>query len=135
MLCIMHKSAILSLFSCVFYCTFCTVCCVLYTYFLHILYTFYTYFVHFSRYFLSFLRKNNALLVHYWLNITHFRAFLTHFHAFFHQFPTIFCTFVQILRVFLCTSARLCTLPASSFSVLLYKLFLHIARSCTCEVP
>ena len=53
--------------------------------------------------------------------------------CFFYQFPTIFCTFVQILRVFLCTLAQFCALPASSFSVLLYKLFLHIARNCTCE--
>lgn len=53
--------------------------------------------------------------------------FLTHFRVFFHQFPTIFCTFAQTLRVFLCTLAQLFALPASSFSVLLYKLFLHIA--------
>ena len=52
---------------------------------------------------------------------------------FFHQFPTIFCTFIQILRVFLCTLAQFFALPASSFSVLLYKLFLHVARNCTCE--
>ena len=50
------------------------------------------------------------------------------FRVFFHQFPTIFCTFAQTLRVFLCTSVQFCALPASSFSVLLYKLFLHIAR-------
>ena len=49
------------------------------------------------------------------------------FRAFFHQFPTIFCTFTRTLRVFLCTSAQLCTLLASSFSVYLHKLFLHIA--------
>ena len=126
MLFILYNNAVLFLFLRAFY----TVFCILYTYFLHIPYTFYTYFsyfIHFSRYFLPFLRKNNTLLVHYWLNITHFRAFLTYFRAFFHQFPTIFCTFAQILCVFLCTSAQLCTLPASSFSVLLYKLFLHIA--------
>lgn len=51
-----------------------------------------------------------------------------HFRVFFHQFPTIFCTFAQTLRVFLCTLAQLFALPASSFSVLLYKLFLHIVR-------
>ena len=55
------------------------------------------------------------------------------FRVFFHQFPTIFCTFAQTLRVFLCTSVQFCALPASSFSVLLYKLFLHIARKCTYE--
>ena len=59
--------------------------------------------------------------------------FLTYFRAFFHKFPIIFCTFVQTLRVFLCTLAQLYALPASSFSVLLYKLFLHNARNCTCE--
>lgn len=59
--------------------------------------------------------------------------FLMHFCVFFHQFPTIFCTFTQILCVLLRASAQLCTLPASSFSVHLHKLFLHIARNCTCE--
>ena len=48
-----------------FYYIFYTVFCTVYTYFLHILYIFYTYFIHFSRYFLPFLHKNNALLVHY----------------------------------------------------------------------
>ena len=127
MLFILHNNVVLFLFLCIFYYIFYIVFCTVYTYFLHILYIFYTYFVHFSRYFLPFLRKNNALLVHYWLNITYLSAFLTHFRAFFHQFPTIFCTFAQTLRVFLCTSVQLFALPASSFSVLLYKLFLHIA--------
>lgn len=55
------------------------------------------------------------------------------YNAFSCVFSIIFCTFVQILRVFLCTLAQFFALPASSFSVLLHKLFLHIARNCICE--
>ena len=128
MLFILHNNVVLSLFLRAFYYIFYTVFCTVYTYFLHILYIFYTYFAHIFCHFLPFLRKNNALLVHYWLNITHFRAFLTYFRAFFHQFPTIFCTFVQISCAFFCTLAQLCALPASSFFVLLHKLFLRIVR-------
>lgn len=131
MLFILYNNVVLSLFLRAFY----TVFCILYTYFLYISYTFYTYFVHFSRYFLPFLRKNNALLVHYWLNITHFRAFLTHFRVFFHQFPTIFCTFAQALRAFshICTALHFssffifCTF-VQTFSTHCTKLYLWSAQ-------
>ena len=93
----------------------------------HTFYTFYIYSTHILFIFLVIFYHFYAKITHFSCIITHFRAFLMHFRAFFHQFPTIFCTFAQTLRVFLCTSAQLYTLPASSFSVLLYKLFLHIA--------
>lgn len=123
MLFILYNNVVLSLFLRIFYYTFYTIFCTGYTYFLHILYIFYTYFLSF---FSLFLRKNNALLVHY-------NALPCIFNAFSCVFSIIFCTFVQILRVFLCTLAQFFALPVSSFSVLLYKLFLHIARNCTCE--
>lgn len=96
MLFILHNNVVLSLFLCIFYYTFYTVFCTVYTYFLHISYTFYTYFVHFSRYFLPFLRKNNALLVHYWLNITHFRAF-------FNVLPCVFSS-ISYNFLYICTN-------------------------------
>ena len=132
MLFILHNNVVLSLFLRIFYYTFYTVFCTGYTYFLHILYIFYTYFAHIFCHFLPFLRKNNALLVHYWLNITHFCVFLTHFRAFFHQFPTIFCTFAQTLCVFshICIILRFasflifCTF-AQTFSTHCTKLYLR----------
>ena len=104
MLFILHNNVVLSLFLSAFYYIFYTVFCTVYTYFLHILYIFYTHFAHIFCYFLPFLRKNNALLVHYWLNITHFRAFLTHFRAFFPSISYNFLYFyTNIMRIFLHT--------------------------------
>ena len=140
MLFILHNSVVLSLFLCIFYYIFYTVFYTVYTYFLYILYTFYTYFVHFFAifcHFLPFLRKNNALLVHYWLNITHFRVFFPsisynflyiytnivrtspHTRAVF-RFASffIFCTFVQTFSTH-CTKLYL---RARSFLAHLHKL-------------
>ena len=122
MLFILHNNVALSLFLRAFYYIFYTVFCTVYTYFLYILYIFYTYFVHFSRYFLPFLRKNNALLVHYWLNIIHFRAF----------FSTLSCVFPSISYNFLyiCTNiARISLHTRTAFRFASFFIFCAFAQT------
>ena len=145
MLFILHNNVVLSFFLRAFYYIFYTVFCTVYTYFLYILYIFYTYFVHFSRYFLPFLHKNNALLVHYnalpcvfntlscvfssisynFLYICtsiarislHTRTAL-HFVSFF-----IFCAFVRTFSTH-CTKLRLrSAIACTNFLARLHKLF------------
>ena len=139
MLFILHNNVVLSLFLRAFYYIFYTVFCTVYIYFLYILYIFYTYFVHFSRYFLPFLRKNNALLVRYWLNITHFRVFLTHFRVFFPSISYNFlyiCTSIARISLHICTILRFvsffifCTF-VQTFSTHCTKLRLRSAIACT----
>lgn len=94
MLFILYNNVVLSLFLCAFYRIFCTVFfCILYTYFLHILYIFYTHFSHFSHYFLPFLRKNNALLVHYNALLCVFNALPCVFSINFLQFSVHLCKY------------------------------------------
>ena len=136
MLFILHNNVVLSLFFACFllhllYC---------FLYIIHILSTHFIYILHiFCSFFSLFLRKNNALLVHYWLNITHFRVFLTHFRAF---FPSISYNFLYFYTNIACISMHtrtifrfasffiFCTF-VQTFSTRCTKLYLRSAQLCT----
>lgn len=129
MLFILHNNVVLSFFLRAFYYIFCPAFCTVYTYFLHILYIFYTLFYHFSRYFLSFLRKNNALLVHYWLNITHFRVFfLSISYNFLYICTNIACISMHTRAVFRFASFFVFCTFVQTFSTHCTKLYLWSAQ-------
>ena len=142
MLFILHNNVVLSLFLRAFYYIFYTVFYTGYTYFLHISYTFYTYFVHFSRYFLPFLHKNNALLVHYNALPCVFNAFSCVFNTLSCVFPSISYNFLYIYTNIACISLHtrtafhfasffiFCTF-AQTFSTHCTKLYLRSAIACT----
>lgn len=129
MLFILHNNVVLSFFLRAFYYTFYTVFCTGYTYFLHILYIFYTYFAHIFCHFSPFLRKNNALLVHYWLNITHFRVFfLSISYNFLYICTNIACISMHTRAVFRFASFFVFCTFVQTFSTHCTKLYLWSAQ-------